>query len=70
MPVRRFTVFNLVGGLAWSVGVTLLGYFLGSAISIDHYILPITAGVILLSAIPLLLEYRQRRRRAEAAKPW
>jgi membrane-associated protein len=61
VPARTFTAFNLLGGIAWAGGVTLLGYWLGSAINIDHYILPITAGVILLSAIPLALEYRKQR---------
>jgi membrane-associated protein len=61
MPARTFTMYNVIGGVLWSAGVTLLGYFLGSAISIDHYILPITAGVIILSAIPLVLEYRKQR---------
>jgi membrane-associated protein len=61
VPARTFTALNLVGGVLWAGGVTLLGYFLGSAINIDHYILPITAGVIILSAIPLVLEYRKQR---------
>jgi membrane-associated protein len=45
--------------------VTLLGYLLGSSINIDHYILPITAAVILVSAIPLVLEYRRQRSATE-----
>ncbi|MCW2524784.1 MAG: associated Golgi protein-like protein [Frankiales bacterium] len=61
IPARTFTALNLIGGVLWAGGVTLLGYFLGSAINIDHYILPITAGVIILSAIPLVLEYRKQR---------
>jgi membrane-associated protein len=67
VPARTFTAFNLLGGVAWAGGVTLLGYWLGSAINIDHYILPITAGVILLSAIPLALEYRKQRAGKESA---
>jgi membrane-associated protein len=65
IPARTFTAFNLIGAVIWGGGVTLLGYFLGSAINIDHYILPITAAVILLSAIPLVIEYRKHRARAE-----
>jgi membrane-associated protein len=68
IPVRTFTVYNVIGGVLWGGGVTLLGYFLGSAISIDHYILPITAGVILLSAIPLAIEYRKQRNRTHASE--
>ncbi|SOD72797.1 membrane-associated protein [Jatrophihabitans sp. GAS493] len=65
VPLRSFTVFNVVGGVLWAGGVTLLGYFLGSAINIDKYILPVTAGVILISLIPLGLEYRRQRSRAD-----
>ena len=53
VPSSIFTIFNLIGAIAWGAGVTLLGYFLGRHVPIDHYILPITAGVIALSLIPL-----------------
>ncbi len=62
MPAARFAVANAVGGLVWSLGVTLLGYALGSSISIDTYILPITFLIIVASLIPILLEYRRHRR--------
>jgi membrane-associated protein len=65
-PARTFTIFNVIGGVLWAGGVTLLGYFLGSSIPIDKYILPITAGVIALSLIPLVLEYRKQRRQTRA----
>jgi membrane-associated protein len=61
--VRQFTSFNIIGGVLWAGGVTLLGYILGSSINIDRYILPITAAVIVISLIPILLEYRKQRRR-------
>jgi membrane protein DedA with SNARE-associated domain len=31
MPYRIFLLFNALGGLAWGVGFTLLGYFAGDA---------------------------------------
>ena len=61
MPVRAFTLANVGGGVVWSIGVTMLGYGLGRSISIDSYILPITALVIVLSFIPILREYRKQR---------
>lgn len=66
MPYRTFLVYNVVGGLLWAVGVTLLGYFLGEQIgaeNIDKYLIPIIAAVILLSLIPPFLEYRKHRRK-------
>src|SRR5205823_2155774 len=32
MPVRTFTFFNVIGGLSWAVGVTMLGFVLGKTI--------------------------------------
>ncbi len=62
MPVRKFVFANIVGGLVWALGITLLGFALGSSISIDKYILPITAAIIIVSLLPLAIEYRKQRR--------
>ena len=42
MDWRRFTFFNIFGGLFWGVGVTLVGYFIGTAVpDLDNYFVPI-----------------------------
>ncbi|MGF7234408.1 MAG: DedA family protein [Frankia sp.] len=58
---RIFTRWNVAGGLVWALGVTLLGYALGRSVNIDHYILPITAVIVVLSAIPVAREWRRQR---------
>jgi membrane-associated protein len=64
VPVRVFTLWQVVGGLVWSLGVTLAGYGLGSRIpNIDQYLLPIVAVIIVLSLIPVVLELRRSRSR-------
>lgn len=66
MKYRTFLAYNIIGGLLWAVGVTLLGYFLGDAIgadNIDKYLLPIIAVIIILSLIPPFLEYRKHKRK-------
>lgn len=56
MQYRTFLLYNVVGGFLWSVGLTFLGYYLGSAIPhIDKYLLPIVALIILVSVAPTLL---------------
>lgn len=56
MHYPRFLAFNLVGGLLWAVGVTLAGYFLGSAIpDIDRYLLPIVVLIVIVSVAPAAL---------------
>jgi membrane-associated protein len=62
VPVRTFVLWQVVGGLLWSIGVTLAGYALGSRIpSIDKYLLPIIALIVLISLIPVALEVRRAR---------
>jgi membrane-associated protein len=71
MPKRTFTVFNVVGGLLWVVGVTMLGYVLGKTIpSSDKHLLEIEAIVIVLSLIPVAVEtLRHRRSKTSSSSP-
>ena len=63
VPQRTFFTWQAVGGLVWSIGVTLAGYGLGSSIpSIDRYLLPIIALIVVVSLIPLALEFARARR--------
>jgi membrane-associated protein len=64
MPRSVFLKYNLVGALLWAVGITMLGYALGDAIGddIDTYLLPLVAVVVLISAIPIWIEWRRARR--------
>ena len=65
MDYTAFTVWNVIGGLTWAIGVTLLGFWLGSSVkNIDKYLLPIIAVIIVLSLIPIALEVRKARRQA------
>ncbi|HMS50596.1 MAG TPA: VTT domain-containing protein [Candidatus Saccharibacteria bacterium] len=55
MSHRRFLAFNIVGGVLWGGGVSLLGYWLGSKIpNIDKYIYPIIGLAVALSVLPAL----------------
>lgn len=58
MPYPKFLTYNVVGGLLWAVGMTSLGFFLGSVIpDVDKYLLPILAAIILLSVSPGVYHY-------------
>lgn len=63
MRYPRFAVFNIAGGLLWAVGVSLAGYFLGSAIpNIDRYLLPIILIIIVISVAPTAIHvWRENR---------
>jgi membrane-associated protein len=61
MDYRKFVTFNAIGDVIWAVGVTLIGYFFGSRIpNIDHYIMLIIGGVIVLSVLPTLYHLAKR----------
>lgn len=65
MSAARYMLYNIVGGLLWCGGVTLLGYFLGNSIpNIDKYILPLVLGIIVLSILPPLIHVLRARCRA------
>ncbi|MET7604985.1 DedA family protein [Streptomyces avermitilis] len=67
VPVRTFTLWQIVGGLVWSVGLTLAGYALGSSIpNVDRYLLPMVAVIVALSLIPLAAEVLRSRKAAKA----
>jgi membrane-associated protein len=62
IDARTFTIWQVIGGIGWSAGVTLAGYALGSRIpSIDKYLLPIIAVIVIISLIPVALEVRRAR---------
>jgi len=53
MHYQTFFFYNLVGGALWTAGLSLLGYFLGQLVpSIDKYLLPIVALIIIVSVLP------------------
>jgi len=64
MTRRTFVSFNVVGAFIWVFGVTLAGYWLADAIgdSIDKYLYPLIAAIIVVSLIPPFLEWRKARR--------
>lgn len=53
MDYKKFLAFNLIGGVLWSIGITLAGFYLGSLIpDVDKYLLPIVGLIILISILP------------------
>lgn len=62
MRYRLFLAYNIIGGLLWTTGLILGGYFLGRLIpDIDRYLLPIVLLIIVLSFLPIVIEYVKAR---------
>ena len=63
MHYRTFMSYNLIGGFAWTFGITILGYYLGNLIpDVDKYLLPIVLLIIVISLAPSVIHLIQERR--------
>lgn len=77
MEYKTFMLFNIIGGLIWTSGITYLGYFLGKlmhglGLDIDTVLLPIVGLILFASVAPaiyhLLKDKKQRVAIWEATK--
>jgi membrane-associated protein len=64
MRYSVFVRFNVIGGLLWGVGVTLLGYFFGQIDVVRDNIEVAIVGVVLISLLPVGIEVLRHRRAA------
>lgn len=56
MNHKQFFIFDAIGDIAWTLAVTLLGYFVGSKIpGIEKYIEPVMILVVLAVLIPSIV---------------
>ncbi|GHB69395.1 hypothetical protein GCM10010347_44500 [Streptomyces cirratus] len=67
MKYRTFLVFNVIGGIGWGAGVTVLGYNLGQFEIIKNNIETIFIGIVLISVIPVVFEVLKARKQRKAA---
>ena len=56
MSYRRFIQFNIIGGISWVLGLTLLGYFFGNLPIIQENFETVILGIIALSILPMIFE--------------
>ncbi|MEU1849804.1 VTT domain-containing protein [Streptomyces sp. NPDC019990] len=72
MKYRTFLTYNVIGGIAWGTGVTLAGYWLGQIDFIKKNVEPILVLIVVLSVVPIIIEYlrdRSQKKRAAAEAP-
>ncbi|MEU1305062.1 DedA family protein [Streptomyces shenzhenensis] len=61
MKYRSFLLFNVVGGVLWGAGVTLLGSWLGNIDFVNQHIEMILILIVLLSVVPIIIEFLRAR---------
>ena len=63
MEYKTFLSYNILGGMLWSFGLTILGFILGNTIpNIDRYILPIIIVIVAVSLLPGLVHFWRDRK--------
>lgn len=68
MDYRKFVLYNVIGGTLWGTGVTVLGYFLGQVQFVASNIELILVGIVLLSVLPIVIEYLRARAAARRSR--
>jgi membrane-associated protein len=69
MTYSRFVVYTVIGAVVWAIGVTWLGYFLGSLIpDAGKYLEYIVAAIVIVSIAPPVIHLlRERSKAAQSA---
>lgn len=63
MKYRQFLGYNIIGGVLWGAGMTLLGFTLGSIIpDSEKYILPLSLVIVAISFLPIVLNLVRGKR--------
>jgi membrane-associated protein len=59
IPAKKFFLWNVVGGVIWTEIVIGAGFVLGEKLkgSVDKYLLPVVALIIVISFIPVAIEF-------------
>lgn len=62
MDKRRFFTYSAIGAVLWAAGVTILGALLGKIAFVRDHIDLIAVVIVLISIIPIIIEYARGRR--------
>ncbi len=66
ISTSEFLRWNILGGVLWGTGITLLGFWLGNVSFIGKNLEYFAVLIVALSVLPLALELLRSRRRARA----
>lgn len=65
MNYRSFIIFNVIGGVLWGVGVTLLGAGLGKIEFVHQNIEAMLVLIVLISVVPIAIEFLRARSKSK-----
>jgi membrane-associated protein len=62
IDIKKFTLYNIIGSVAWVVTLCLTGYFLGRKYpEITHYLDYIIIGFFVVTSVPLIIAFLKKR---------
>jgi membrane-associated protein len=62
VDLKKFSIYNIVGSVAWVITLTLTGYFLGRRYpQLKDYLQYIVIGLIVITSIPLIIAFFKRK---------
>lgn len=64
MSYGKFIKFNIIGGVSWVLGLTLMGYFFGNLSFVQENFEIVIFGIIGLSILPMIIEIIRAKRKA------
>jgi membrane-associated protein len=67
MEYRKFITYNVVGGIVWVVLFLYAGYFFGNLPFVKENFGLVAIAIIVLSILPMVVEYFRARRRTPAS---
>ena len=62
MHYRTFLTYNVIGGVLWGAGVSLLGFWLGQVAFVRANVEAIILAIVVLSVLPIAIELLKARR--------
>ena len=68
MSYGYFATYNVVGGITWVTTFSLLGYFFGNLEFVKKNFEFVIVAIILISVVPMFVEWWKARREAKAEK--
>ncbi|MFD2468232.1 DedA family protein [Amycolatopsis silviterrae] len=67
MDPKRYFTYTVIGGILWAAGITVLGSLLGNIGFIRDNVDAIFVLIVLVSVVPIAIEYLKSRREKKAA---
>jgi membrane-associated protein len=69
MNYRTYTIYTVIGGVLWGVGVTVLGYSLGGVAFVRDHIELILLAIVAVSVLPVFFQLARHRSGSRNQEP-